>query len=241
MEKESLPFMGTHVANIALNKQVGLMLLFADPQETHGLTEVSHESLLNDQLQVARWMILHFMQSRYDERRPEPWVEVPEWRVKLREMPDSAELAKFEETLGQIHTEAQALENELWNPENEDACTFLLRLAVQINECVCFTNRRLEAIKVCVRLSALGQNPDPMEFEAELLTVGPKLAREMKEVCSMGMGMLGIMAMGYLGIKNSMPAPRIFAMKLLQLVRGLLTDEAVKQGYTSPTSDESEE
>lgn len=241
MKKGSLPFMGTHVANIALNKQVGLVLLFSDPQTTCGLTEVSQESFLNDQLQIARWMIQHFVGLRDDEHMPEPWVEVPEWRVKLMEMPDPAELAEFEETLGQIHTEAQALGSELWNPKNEDARIFLQRLMAQINECVRFTNRRLEAIKVCARLGDLGENPDQMEFEAELLTVGPKLAQEMVEVCSMGMGMLGITALGYLGIKNSTPALRIFAMELLQLVRGLLADEAVKRGYTSPIGDKSKE
>lgn len=238
MKKEPLPFMGTHVANLAQNKRVGLVLLFSGPQETHGLTEVSEESFLNDQLQIARWMILHFVQPRDDQRMPEPWHDVPEWRVKCNEMPDPAESASFEEALGQMRSEAQALEGELWNLENEDARTFLLRLAVQINECVRYTNRRLAAIKVCARLGNLGQNPDPFEFEEELMTVGPKLAREMAETCSMGMGMLGITAFGYLGIKNSVPALRIFAGHLLRFVRELLADEAVKRGYTSPTRDD---
>ncbi len=234
MKKEPLPFLGTHVANIALNKQVGLVLLFSGPQRTHGLTEVSEESYLNDQLQIARWMILHFMefQSHNNETMPEPWVEVPEWHVKIMEAPDSVELAKFEEVLGQIRTEAQAFESELWNPNDKEACTFLLRLTVQINECVRFTNRRLEAIKVCARLCDLGQDPDPIEFGEELLTVGPKLAQELIEICSI-MGMVGITALGYLGIRNSVPALRVFAMKLFRLVRGLLVDEAIKRGYTT--------
>gem|GEM_PF-4047793 len=231
--------MGTHVANFAQNKRVGLELLFSSAQETHGLTEVSKESFLNDQLQIARWMILHFVEPLRDQQRmPEPWRDVPEWRVQIMERPDHAELASFEEALGQMHNEAQALEGELWNPENEDARTFLLRLANQIMECVRYTNRRLAAIKVCARLSDLGKDPDPVEFEAEMMTVGPKLALEMVERCSMGMGMNGIMVVGYLGIKNSRPALRIFAGHLLLFVRELLADEAVKRGYTGPTRDD---
>lgn len=240
MKTGPLPFMGTHVANLAQNKRVGLVLLFSEPQETHGLSAVSEESFLNDQLQIARWMILHFVQPRDDQRMPEPWRDVPEWRVQVSEMPDPVESASLEEALGQMRNDVQALGGELWNPENEDARTFLLRLTVQINECVRYTNRRLAAIKVCVRLGDLGKNPDPIEFDEELLTVGPKLAREMVEQCSMGMGRIGVMTVGYLGIKNSVPALRIFAGHLLRFVRELLADEAVKRGYASPTSDDKE-
>lgn len=240
MARKVLPFLGTHVANIALNRQIGLIFLFSRPQETHGLTEVSHESFLNDQLQVAQWMILNFLEPHEHEHAPTPWVEVPEWRVQMMEMPDPAESARFEETLGQIHAEAQALAGELWNRENETARAFLLRLAVQISECVRFTNRRVTAIKVCGRLGGLGENPDQVEFEEELLTAGPTLAQELMETFGFA-GRNGIGPMGYLAIKNSTPALRIFAMKLLELVRRLLVDEAVKRGYARPTSDENAE
>ncbi|MBI4280796.1 hypothetical protein HY628_01200 [Candidatus Uhrbacteria bacterium] len=233
-----MPFLGTHVANIALNKQIGLVFLLARPQETHGLTDVSHESFLNDQLQVARWMILRFMEHYDYEQMPKPWIEVPEWRVKVMEMPDPTESASFEKSLGQILGEAQALKDQLWNPKNEEARSFLLRLASQINECVRYTNRRLEAIKLCSRLGDMDENADPLEFEEELLTVGPKLAREIIENCSMGIGMRAIAAIGYLGIKNSVPALRVFAQNILKLVGELVADEAVRRGYTSPTSDE---
>ena len=244
MRKEPLPFMSTHVANFALNKQVGLVLLFSSPQETCGLTAVSEESFLNDQLQIAQWMILNFL-GHWDENKDgyakEPWCHVPEWRVKSNEMPDPVESANFEEILGQIRSEAQAFEGELWSPENGDARVFLLRLTAQINECVRYINRRLEAIKVCVRLIDLGENPNPLEFEEELLTVGPKLAQEIVDTCSMGMGMCGIVTLGYLGIKNSVPALNIFAKHLLQFVRGLITDEAIKRGYTNPTQNDEEQ
>jgi hypothetical protein len=43
--------------------------------------------------------------------------------------------------------------------------------------------------------------------------------------------MTGIKIFGYLGVKNSLPAPRIFAMHLLRFVRELLVKEAVRRGY----------
>lgn len=41
MTTAPMPLVGTHVANIALNKDLGLTFLLSNPQTTHGLTEVS--------------------------------------------------------------------------------------------------------------------------------------------------------------------------------------------------------
>ncbi|MCX6778919.1 MAG: hypothetical protein NTU97_01675 [Candidatus Magasanikbacteria bacterium] len=236
MEKVVLPFMGTHVANLALNRQIGLVVLLSGPQRTCGLTSISHESWLNDQLQVAGWMIQDFLDfPREDgEDFPQPWIKVPEWKVKVNESPDKAEKAQFEGVLRQITAEAQAFGAELWNPKNEEARVFLLRLVSQINECVLYTNRRLEAIKVCLRLCDLGENPNLTDFQEELLTVGPRLAQEIVDVCAMGMGMLGVSAVGYCGIKNSFSALSLFATDLHVFICGLLTEEAIRRGYTRP-------
>ena len=80
MQKNGMPILGTHAANIALNKEIALSFLTSGPQDTFGLTEYSNESYLNDKLVVATWMIQGFA-SLHDETEEKPWVELPEWEI----------------------------------------------------------------------------------------------------------------------------------------------------------------
>jgi len=235
MRRPSPPFTGTHIANIALNKQIGLIFLLAEHQETCGLTSLSHESLTNDQLQTARSMILNFLEPEEDEKTQEPWISIPEWRVKFMEFPEPEETKCFEAVLTLIHTEAEHLGDKLWDPKNQEARAFLLRATNQINECVHYINRRLAAIKVSLNLFDLGEDADLAECEEILSGAGLKLADELKDAF-FSKSYMDLGAFGY-GMKNFHSATSIFAKNLLEFARGILTEEAIRRDYTAPTCD----
>ncbi len=237
MELQPQPFVSTHVANIARNTQLGLVFLQSGPQRTSGLTEVSEESFLNDQLQIARWMILHFLNTHPDDVTPDPWIKIPKWQVKINEFPAPDELESYKALMKQLHSQLESLDNPIWDARYEQAKTFLLRLTAQLNECIAFTNDRIAVIKMAHDLGTVVlEKEDYPEKLADcqdiIMRLGLKLGQQVIEACSMGLGMRGVATMGYLGVKNSTPAVRLFSYDLLDFARELITETAIERGYT---------
>lgn len=227
------PFVGSHVANYALNKEVGLILLHSKPQVTPGYTSVSEESLLIDQLQIAICMLSVFLDGEDEESESmKPWIAVPEWRPNAHERKtDPLETAKYGSAFDEIQSKAQALGEGLWS-NSPEARNFLIKLSLQLHECLRYLNRRVEAVKLCARV--MGYPRDSHEAALEMVSRGPELARELDQsYSSLGPGLIGI-SMAYLAIKSGKPALRYFAENLLKLAREVLTSEAVRRGYVQP-------
>ncbi|MDD5725879.1 MAG: hypothetical protein PHC53_00500 [Patescibacteria group bacterium] len=229
MKNDPLPFIGSHVANYALNKQVGLVLLLAEPQDTHGMTTLSCESFRNDQLQIARWMIINFLGADEEERKVKPWIEMPEWHAEISNQVSPVEKANYERIRDEIRKDAKAMRDAMWiDPLMR---RFLLRLAAQIQECVAYTNRRVEAVKLCGSLATIKEDHD---FEIAFRSRNSDLLEEvMRSYGNLLPGKAGL-GLAYLGIKNSITAAMCFAIDLLGIVRQILPKEAAERGYAKP-------
>lgn len=219
MEQHDLPILRTHVANIALNKEIALHFLLSNPQETHGLTEYSSESYINDKLLVAVWMIQQFV--NFDEEDEEPWVRLPEWEIPDSSMSGFKTAEEFDEIIAKIQKESKSFVN-LWDKENTKTITFLKKIVAQASECICYTNQRLTAIQILYKIGPMGQgDPDT------LMSAGFKMAEKLSSNPM-------IMLMGYLVVKNEMNSKRILAAHLLKIILEFLVDKAVQEGYTKP-------
>ncbi len=219
MKNQDLPLLRTHVANIALNKNIALLFLLSDAQETHGLTEYSNESYINDKLLVAVWMIENF--TRFNEKSQKPWVELPEWEVPNSSADGVKNMTEFDGIIEKIKQEAQDLEN-IWDPKNVKAVTFLEKIVAQARECIWYTNQRLTAIQVLSKAGPMGED-DP---EA-IMSAGPKLAAKLLANPMM-------MLVGYLAVKNEFSGKRILASRLLGIILEFLVNKAVEEGYAKP-------
>jgi hypothetical protein len=181
-----LPFLTTHVANIALNKQLGLVFLMQNPQTTCGLTEVSEESLRADQLAVAAWMMkafAPFSKTLDDAKVHQPWMQFRPFTGGLEAMMhvDHGAIQSHREVVEQIDAQRLALGDKLWHPENEDGWDFRGRVVAQIDECVAYTAGRVDAIKECAVSGDMGSAigylaiknaiTPPMMFTSDFLKV----------------------------------------------------------------------
>lgn len=233
MKRSPLPFMGTHIANIALSPQLGLIFLFATPQRTHGLTEVSHETMLNDQLQVARWMIMNFLKGHIDldESAYEPWAKIRDYEPVMAESPDPQDVERYNEICSSAMEQIMDLGDQLWNREDDGAVEFLTRLVGQIEQIVNFTNQRVDIIKCLAHL----RPDDPIVMiEDQLMRLGYKRAKQIGSTFR-GFGRYsGIVTIGYVAVKNGRNAERLFAHQLLEIARQVLSPEAIKRGYAKP-------
>jgi len=235
------PFLMTHVANIALNKQIGLVFLMQNAQETSGLSDVSRESLNCDQLFVGSWMINSF--APYSQRsedssegNSQPWEEFEPFDIasgmECRTSVDSIEMERLIRVINAIDAERVALGDKLWDEAHEPAVSFLKKLVVQVDECVAYTTRRVEAIKLCA-----GMDPnDPESFVECLTSCGEEMGMDIMQGFG-GMGMHAMGAAGYLMIKNVITPPMIFCQRLLGVIRAVVEERAVEEGYASPIVD----
>jgi len=230
MKNAPLPFIGSHVANYALNKRVGLVILLAEPQDTHGMTTLSHESFRNDQLQIARCMILNFLGANEEDCKVKPWIEIPEWHAEISNKVSPVEMASYERIRDEIQKDAKAMGDAIWmDPLMR---RFLLRLAAQIQECVAYSNRRTETIKLCCQLANIKEDAafaEAFGFQSTVL-----LQEILDATAIMGMDAKAGMCLAYLSIKNSITAAMCFAIDLLGVVRQILPKEAVSRGYAKP-------
>lgn len=154
MPKSFLPFTGTHVANLALNKAIGLVFLQSGPQRTDGLSSISEESFRTDQLQIAAWMIQSFM-GPDNIRFGEPWRRFESFDLKAAinhpMLVDSEQLCMCDEMLRVANKEVEALGDRLWDTNHQPSNEFQQRLLTQIEECVAYTKERIELIQNCSR------------------------------------------------------------------------------------------
>ncbi len=239
MNKKPLPFLTTHVANIALNLDYCLYFLYSKPAKISNFESVSEESLINDQLNVSGYLIKHFLGLFLGgEPTREPWIEIPRWKAS-KIISDTSEkgrkkIKKEEESflfmIDEIKKTSQRFGKNIWNPHNKDARKFLRKVIAQINQFVLYTNRRVLCAKICSQL------PDPEDgfedFESVLHSGGPELAQEIMDIF-LGQddpkNLTG--ANGYMLIANEESTPRKFAPILLNTARSLLLDEALRRGY----------
>ena len=129
-----------------------------------------------------------------------------------------------------IKQTSQRFGKNLWNPHNKDARKFLRKVIAQIDQFVLYTNRRVLCAQICSQL------PDPEEsfedFESILYSGGPELAQEIMDIF-LGQddpkNLTG--ANGYMLITNEESIPKKFAPTLLEIIRSLLFDEALRRGY----------
>ena len=156
-----------------------------------------------------------------------PWVELDEYNPIPHESPDPERKASFDAVLTQIRGELLALGSNLWNPKNTDAKRFLCQLARQADECVGYLGERTFLIKACSGLTS-----DPEVILRRLAPLGDKIIVKLVASCG-GRNVESLCAMGYLGIKNSFPAECLFARDLLEILRSVVKDEAVKRGYNA--------
>ncbi|MCF6277067.1 MAG: hypothetical protein L3J07_04515 [Candidatus Magasanikbacteria bacterium] len=244
MKIKPLPFLKTHVANIAQNPDLGLVFLYSEPEKTNGLTSVSHESFTNDQLQIAKHMIQHFAEITRDDLKtefPKPWVEIPEWKpARLTDW----DIKKIESDIVKIKAMMQSIERLtidktdpefklFWELARQDGeckriCKKIIR---QIDEFVLFANRRILGVQVCCNIINLPK--DSEEFESALHSGGLELANDIIKAFSFDekMDILDAGLFGYGGIKNEDSAPREVAPEFVKLLRSLLLHESIRHGY----------
>ncbi len=205
------------------------------PQRTCGFTDYSEESLVNDQLAVAREMIRLFVEV-FPERNCEPWVRIPSWRAADHPRSHTAEeAAAYQGSLDEIEKEISAFcaGDASWTDLDRQKALFLARLMRQIDECINYTNKRLRAIQVCARVGDLIlQGNRQSEVEEALVAAGPLLAAELMIAFGGLGGMTGVGTLGYCAIKGARRPPNLFAARLLKQMRQLLHPEALRRGYT---------
>lgn len=236
MGKKPLPFLTTHVANIALNLDYCLYFLYSKPAKIPNFESVSEESFTNDQLNISGYLIKHFL-GLFLGGKPtqEPWVKIQRWSPKRMAHTKSDKKRKKEEEsfllmIDSIQKTSQRFGKKLWDPHNKEARKFLRRLVTQINQFVSYTNRRVLCAQICSQL------PDPEDsiedFQSVLYSSGPKLAQEIMEIFlgqDDSKNLTG--PNGYVLIANEASIPRKFAPALLDITRSLLLDEALRRGY----------
>lgn len=212
-QSRSLPFLTTHVANIALNKQLGLVFLTSEAQRTCGLTEVSHESLMCDQIQVGTWMIDAFLPPLKSEAGLESWLELEPYNARDpfdmdTMLPDQVALGKGKEVIESIRIEMERLGNAIWDIDRIESLAFLRKLIIQGEECISYTVQRTILIKKLVDLHSANDQT------------------------LMG----ATSALGYLAVKNAVTAPMIFSREFLKILRCVVTKKAVAEGYVALAS-----
>ncbi len=151
-----LPSLSTHAANIALNRDLGLRFLLATPQETHGLTDWSRETLTGDQLLVAATMIRGFL-GREVSLNAKSFIGMRVERKDLEERtPDAVDLAEYILVSSNMSQALEMFHSEMWKPDcSTEAKMFLDSLILQIEECAAYTRDRTIAIEMAV----VSQNP----------------------------------------------------------------------------------
>ena len=237
-KRTPLPFLTTHLANVALNKQIGLVFLMQDAQETCGLTSVSEESLVSDQLNVGAWMINFFMHHKVAvgniSDTATPWMEFEPFDISRGVQSlmnfDREEMKGCMEMVKQIDAERAKIDDQLWNPEHEDAQGFLKKIVAQIHECVAYAAKRVEAIKLCAEMDP----DDPAAMVESLVSRGPEMGMDLLAGFGGLLGGAGIGPLGYLTIKNAIAPPITFSRRFLDVVRCVVETKAVQEGYTKP-------
>lgn len=233
-----LPFLTTHIANIALNKQIGLVFLLEDAQNTCGFSDVSEESLVSDQLHVGAWMIASFGRRTalsVSEEQVEPWTAFKPF--DMDDVTDHVNIDKdglknAADLVEQIDAERMALGDQLWNLENGPSLKFLQRVVAQVQECVAYTATRVDAIKVCSQVDP--SSPEAL-FES-LTSHGTDLGlRLLSKFSGLGLGCVG--AMGYLRIKHTITPPMVFTRRFVEVVRRVVEDKAISEGYIKPLAE----
>lgn len=220
-------FLSTHVANLALNPRIGLIFIFQEPQETHGLTSISHESLVADQLAVGAWMLLQLLENdpeggTHKSAQFKPWINLPAYIPIRDEKSVPAKTKTYEDVLTCIREQMAALGNDLWDPENADARTFLFRLTEQAYACARYIAERTFILKACSVLP-----DDPEKLLRRLSPLDPEIVQAFIENFGLESGL------GYLNIKHGSPSEIKFVYGFLEILRTAVKDEAVKHGYVA--------
>lgn len=233
-----LPFLTTHVANVALNKFIGLIFLQSGPQETHGLTVVSGESLANDRIQVAAWMIEHFMgcadadKALQDSVRP--WMTLEEYEPRKGFFSEAGAETheRVEEIATQIAQELDGLKDDnIWDSTNLKARALLFKILKQTEECIRYTNDRVAMIQVVADLSDFAESRDTIGMMNHLVSRGSSIAERLGKLIEQE-GMLGIMT-AYLRIKNDITPGISLSYHFGRLLVDFITPHAIQRGYTS--------
>lgn len=234
MRTPVLPFLSTHVANIAQNKQLGLVFLMQRAQETFGLSSVSQESLVSDQLQVGAWMIQRFISPSDGKCRVDAWAEFEPFSlynttIENMRHRNVQEITRMMKLVQAIDDERVALGEQLWVDEHAPSAMFLQKVIVQTQECVAYTEKRVDAIKVSLEVDS--SSPEAM-FES-LMTRGTETGMGLlSRFGSSVIGVAGIGPMAYLAIKNMITPPMIFGQHFLDVVRQVVEKKAIEAGYT---------
>lgn len=229
---DSLPFLGTHIANLALNPALGLRFLEANTQITCGLTGLSGMTMLLDKLQIARWMLLSFLVDREPEHLGhgheeghESWIQIEPFVPKMAmampvgamNYPDS----NFERAMTQLEGDLKELDKAtMWT--DDEARQTLLRLCRQLRECIDYFTELVTYARIGYQVPS-----DPSDVLG--------MAEAMMSVSMRHAAVLGDAfphpAMAYLMLKDAITVERIFATHLLKAAMDVIVPKAVEEGY----------
>lgn len=241
IKRAPLPFLTTHLANVALNKQIGLVFVSQEAQETCGLNEVSHESLVSDQLHVGSWMIKSFLPyavANDEEASPvDVWMEFEPFDLTcgiegLMNI-DKTGIERCKEVAEQIEAERAAFGDQLWKLDHQPSVNFLRKIVAQVEECIAYTAKRVEAIKMCAQMDT--SSPDAML--RSLMSRGPEMGADLLSGFGGMLGAVGVGPLGYLGIKNMITPPMVFSRRFIAVVRRVVEVKAIEEGYTRLASE----
>ena len=240
-KRAPLPLLTTHLANVALNKQIGLVFLQQEAQNTHGLTSLSEESLVSDQLHVGSWMIKSFLPYAVvnDKKAPpvDAWMGFEPFDLScgLEDLLniDTEGIEHCKGVVKQIEAEHTALSDQLWSFDHPPSINVLRKIMAQVKECVVYTATRIEAIKVCAQMDT----SSPEAMMRSLTSRGPQMGSDLLAGFGGMLGIAGIGPLGYLGIKNMITPPMVFSQMFLKVVRRVVEGKAIQEGYTRLTSE----
>lgn len=235
-ELKPLPFLTTHVANLALNKKIGLIFLQDGPQETHGLTTISEESLANDQLQVAAWMIQHFMGWQESDQSlsatAQPWAELDEYDPSTPPLDfDAVGIKHMEDIANQITSELDGIMGDPWDHTNIAARRLLFRVLRQTEECVRYNNDRIAIVQLSADLDKVHDKGGQVDLFEHIMSGGPSIGRRMAKLIERE-GIVGILT-AYLRTKNAVTPGMILGRYLKNAVVKFIEPHATGHGYTS--------
>jgi len=136
------PSLSTHVANIALNKDIGLYFLLAEEQDIQGGATLSGETLLGDQLLVASAMLEAFLDN-YISEKANPFVDMG-WNPKdCLGLPNEAQLEKFKGILDDMRMGIDFFCWEFWSKSySANSRSYLESLTLQADACAAYMRQR---------------------------------------------------------------------------------------------------